>query len=118
MDSIGWIKAPAFTGTIHQGCLCCPPVEPKAPMNMLIAVGFGEATVRRDGEVVLDGENMPEDATDYYTLKDAEKLAAADPHHDWRVTLFAPMRGRVYQRHDVGTWVLIESNNGFAGDDE
>ena len=106
-----WKKQLPYEGTIHQGCLNCPPVEQVADMNMLIAVGFGCAMVTRGKKVVyMEGPNDE----DYRKLSEFEAMAVADPNHDWRVTLEAPLRGRVYQRHDVAKWVLIESNMGFA----
>ena len=106
-----WKKQPAFEGVIHQGCLCCPPVEQVAPLDMLIAVGFGCAMVTKNKKVIfMEGPNDEE----FRTLAEFEEMAKADPNHNWRVTLEAPLRGRVYQRHDVDKWVLIESNMGFA----
>ena len=108
-----WKKEEPYNGAIHQGCLCCPPVEQVAPMDMVIAVGFGIAQVSKDGNVIYD-ENELDDGVDYPDLAFFEELAAADPDHDWRCLLFAPLRGREYQRHDTGKWVLIDSNQGFA----
>lgn len=106
-----WKKQPPYEGTIHQGCLNCPPVESVAPMDMLIAVGFGCAMVTRGKKVIyMESPNDEE----FRTLAEFEEMAKLDPNHDWRVTLEAPLRGRTYQRHDVGKWVLIESNMGFA----
>ena len=87
-----------------------PPTQ--APMEMLIAVGFGSAFVSRDGEQVLDGENPPGD--EFLTFADAEKMAAADPDHDWRVVLHGPLHGETYQRQGEGVWMCIERNEGFA----
>lgn len=107
-----WKMQPAFEGTIHQGCLNCPPVESIAPMDMLIAVGFGCAMVTCGRKVVFMESAANEN--EFHYLAEFEAMAAKDPNHDWRVTLEAPLRGRVYQRQDVGKWVLIESTPGFA----
>lgn len=111
-----WEKVEPYDGAIHQGCLCCPPVEQIAPMDMVIAVGFGIAQVSKDGDVIFDENELSDDAgeDEYPTLAKFEEMAAADPDHDWRCLLFAPLRGREYQRHDTGKWVLIDSNPGFA----
>lgn len=112
-----WTKLPPWTGVLHQSCSCCPPTEPRAPMDMIIAVGFGSAVATRDGVVVADGEDMAEkatDADDWLTLEQVEAMAAADPDHDWRVSLQGPLRGREYQRHGAGEWVLTHSDEGFA----
>jgi len=64
----------------RRGCLCCPPVEQIAPMDMVIAVGFGIAQITRDGDFVYsDG-----DENDFPTLARFEEMAVADPDHDWR----------------------------------
>lgn len=102
---------PPYEGAIHQGCLNCPPVERVAPMNMLIAVGFGYAAVTRGSKVVF--REKPND-DDLHYLEEFEAMAAKDPDHDWRVVLNAPLRSRTYQRHGPGKWVLIESGEGFA----
>jgi hypothetical protein len=105
-----WKKEKPYTGTIHQGCLNCPPVEQVAPMDMVIAVGFGIAQITRDSDFVYSEG----DEDDFPTLAQFEEMAAADPDHDWRCLLVAPLRGREYQRHDKGKLVLIASDDGFA----
>lgn len=82
-------------------------------MGMLVAVGFGCCSVTRDGEMVWE-EQCALDDQEFHDLAHFEAIAAADPEHDWRVDMQAPLRGRTYQRHDVGRWVLIDSNEGFA----
>ena len=105
-----WQKVSAWSGEVHQGCLNCPPVENVAPMDMLIAVGFGYAGVIKDNKEVFTEQNDD----DYHELQEFEAMALADPDHDWRVILDAPLRSRTYQRHETGKWVLIESGMGFA----
>jgi hypothetical protein len=95
---------------IHVGCLNCPPVEVIAPMNMLIAVGFGTAEVRRGNKVIFDEQS----SDDFHELQEFEDLAKQDPDHNWTVVLDAPLRSRKYQRQGEGKWVLIESGMGFA----
>jgi len=100
---------------------------------MLIGVGFGSAQVTMDDELIFaeghdDNHHFhPEielelkeiirrsyDWDGLPILADIEELARRDPDHDWRVDPFAPLRGRTYQRHGPGQWVLINSNLGFA----
>jgi hypothetical protein len=93
-------------------------------MDKVIAVGFGGATLDRDGQVVVDGEQgfyfreegkRPERIPPWsFTFGDAEALAVLDPDHDWRICLHGPLHGETYQRQGVGSWVLIERNEGFA----
>ena len=108
-----WKKEPMWESKIFQGCLNCPPVARIATMDMVIAVGFGDAHVSRDGENVYT-EPCSWSTEDLRTLSEFEAMAAADPDHDWRVIMNAPLRNREYQRHDTGTWVLIDSGMGFA----
>ncbi len=108
-----WTKEKPYEGKPHQGCLNCPPVTKKAKMYIPVSVGFGEASVTKDGEVIF--RETPEiEWKDIPTLMTFENMARKDPEHDWRLTLYAPLRGRVYQRHGKTNWVLIESDKGFA----
>jgi hypothetical protein len=129
-----WEKLPPYQDQIHQGCPNCPPVRKLARLNMVIAVGFGFATVTKDGELIFSESGMSALKHHYSEklmrvmltcppallregfpmLAHIEELARHDPDHDWRVSLFAPLRGREYQRHGPGQWVLVDSNLGFA----
>jgi hypothetical protein len=100
-----------YEGQIYQGCLNCPPVEKIAPMDMLIAVGFGMAQVTKDDDVVFSEQPNDEE---YHALSEFEAMAKDDPDHDWRVALEAPLRSREYQRQGDDKWVLINSGMGFA----
>lgn len=105
-------------GKAHDGCRFCGIPPTQAPMDKIIAVGFGAAFVSRDGEQVLDGERRMESAMEgeggYLTFADAERLAVAEPDHDWRVTLHGPLHGETYQRQGPEVWLCIERNDGFA----
>jgi hypothetical protein len=115
---MNWIKEKPYEGDIYQGCLNCPAVEQIASMDMVIAVGFGIAQVTKDDELIYQEKTYPMDLPfsewNDPTLDKFEEMALKDPDHDWRVLLEAPLRGRTYQRHDIGKWILIESNMGFA----
>lgn len=106
-----WKKLPAYEGKVHQGCSACGPVEEIASLDMVVAVGFGCAMVTCGKEVVF--MEKPNDEN-FRTLAEFEEMAMKNPNHSWLVTLQGPLRGRVYQRQDVGKWVLIKSNPGFA----
>lgn len=144
-----WEKLPALPGRANP-CGNCPPIGQKLSMGGLVAVGFGDAHVERDGETVYaepnsahgqekcgacdgwgwvgDGHKtmcatcegsglVPDGLTppaEYWEVSDAEKAAAADPEHDWRIVLFGPLHGEVYQRHGPEEWNLVEKNEGFA----
>ena len=65
----------------------------------------------KDGEVIWQENARTEE---YMTGAEAEALAAADPDHDWRISLMGPLREREYQRHEDGAWVLVKTGDGFA----
>lgn len=111
-----WVKLP-FVGEMKGNpCLHCP--DPKAELHAeaIIAVGFGDAHLERDGEILWDettnGEGL--DWGDMMTCARAESMAAKDPNHDWRIVLNGPLHGETYQRHGNGKWVCVEQNEGFA----
>ena len=80
-------------------------------MDMLIAVGFGEAYALKDEEVIYR-ENP--DSDEVLTVEELELLAAADPEHDWRFVKYGPLHGETFQRQGEKKWLCIESNMGFA----
>lgn len=130
-----WEKLLPYKGSIHQGCLNCPAVEHLASLEMVIGVGFGIAEVKKGNRLIFsEGRDI---RYSFYSsrlaqlliyllargckrydglplLADIEELARHDPDHDWRIMLDAPLRGREYQRHGDGTWVLVGSTRGFA----
>lgn len=106
-----WRKLPAWTGEIHQGCGSCAPVEAVAPLDMIIAVGFGVAQVTKGDEIIFQ-ESMGDE--EFHELQEFENMAKADPDHDWRALLVAPLREREYQRHGDEHWALVRSGEGFA----
>lgn len=110
---MSWTKLDPILPKI-MGCLNCGRLIQQAPMDMLIAVGFGEAKVTKNGETVYSELNCHEDTEKFWTVQDAENEALKDPDHDWRIILFAPLRGKTFQRHGDGNWVLVEENMGFA----
>lgn len=127
-----WLPPITAENRKPHGCLTCEAngaIPITFPADGLIAVGFGYAGVTRDGREVLrepdcpilyddDGEMLPEDQQppepEYPTGEDAEKLAAADPDHDWRIHIHAAMSDRTYQRQGPNNWVLVEQGEGFA----
>lgn len=107
----GFKKLKAIKGG-PGGCLNCGYQHDVLPMDALIAVGFGDASLTRNGDVVYSedpGGNEP-----YITAAQAEAMAALDPGHDWRIHLVAPLSERHYQRQGDGHWVLYKRGRGFA----
>lgn len=90
-----------------------PPIPQIAPMNMTIAVGFGDAYVTKDGEEIYNELDI-DDYEKLWTVKDAEEYARKDPNHKYRIVMYAPLHGETYERNDKGEWVLVSTNRGFA----
>ena len=112
---MAWEKKPPLKGEdIHVGCLNCSTAAKKAPMNMLIAVGFGSALVFRDNEIFYDGESDYQKTGKCKSLQDIENEAKNDPDHDWCLEKYGPLHGETFQRQGDEEWVCIESNPGFA----
>ena len=107
-------KQPIKPKDLHKGCLNCSTACLKAPLDMLIVVGFGYAYAEKDGVIVYDGERDLEQNKEPKTVGDIEKMAKEDPDHDWRIVKNGPMHGETFQRHGDEEWVCIESNKGFA----
>jgi hypothetical protein len=76
-------------------------------------VGFGDAGYSVDG-LGRWSEGMAKDDEDFPTVGDVEKLAAADPDHDWRIYFYSPMYEAEYQRQGEGAWILVKKGEGFA----
>lgn len=109
-------KLPAIEGG-SGGCTQCGYQHAILPMDAMIAVGFGEASVTKDGEEVwseLHNANDAESWDDFWTTAKAEEEARKDPDHDWRIHLVAPLSERHYQRQGEDHWVLYEKGIGFA----
>ena len=104
-----WIKQPAIVGAFSVGAAHGPDLF---PAQAVIAVGFGYASLTKDGETMFAESNDPSD--NRMTGEAAEAMAAADPDHDWRITMGTPHSTRIYQRHAPCEWVLIAQDKGFA----
>ena len=108
-----WKKLPTLNTSGYQGCLNCPSKPSRAHMRTKIAVGFGDAYISRDKAIVWR-ENMKTDWASVPRLSRFERMAKADPHHDWRLVLNAPLSFVEYQRQGPGLWVLVKTGQGFA----
>lgn len=109
---MSWAKLPAVEGSVACLTCGCGARSDLSPQRH-IAVGFGDAGYSRDGEALFS-EAGAGDVEDYPTVADVEKLAAADPDHDWRIYFHAPMYDSEYQRQGDGLWVLVKRGEGFA----
>lgn len=110
---MSFTKLPAIKGSVS--CLTCGcGAHESFPMDGTIATGFGCANVTRDGEFVYDENQAEHEGREYWTGADAEKAAVADPDHDWRIQIYAPLYDAEYQRQGEGHWVLVAKGPGFA----
>lgn len=93
------------------------PIGSVAPMDTIIAVGFGSAVVMHDGELVVDGEERTpkrlRDADGWIRLARVERLARRSPGGLWLLRMDAPLWSAAWQRKR-GQWVCIEAGLGFA----
>lgn len=107
-----WKKEPPIVGGKIVGCVNCGYKPEVASMDMVIAAGFGDAYLKKNGEIVWEEENK--ELHDCIRVRDAEEMAAKDPDNDWRFEIIGPLSEVEYQRHDKGKWVLIRTGLGFA----
>jgi hypothetical protein len=105
-------RQPASTPEKPMACSCCTQREATLSAESRIAVGFGVAVLTKDGKTVW--RERGHDWRECMTVAEAEALAAAQPQRDWRIVLYGPLHGEIYQRRGDMNWVLIEQNQGFA----
>lgn len=100
----------------HIGCLCCGGNHETFPMEGVIAVGFGSATLEKNGRIVWSESDLPSDAKweNFMSGQQAEELAAKDPDNDWRIKKIGPLKEGEWQRQGEGHWVLYREGAGFA----
>lgn len=105
-------KLPAVDGSV--ACFTCGAgARSDLEMERWIAVGFGSAGYSKDGQELWSEQEIGDDG-EPHTVADVEKLALADPDHDWRIYFFAPLYEAEYQRQGDGVWVLVRKGEGFA----
>jgi len=97
-----------------NGFICPPRIPQVAPMTMMIAVGFGDAIVTKDDEIIYSESQDAEGWDDFWTTQTAENEARKDPDHEWIIDMQGPLQGRTYMRVGEDNWMLIDSNKGFA----
>lgn len=107
---MSWIKLEPVKGG-PAGCSVCGYNHETYPLDSIIAAGFGACQVSKDDELIYCEHAGQEE---YPKLQKFEDIAAVDPDHDYRLLLVLPLREVEYQRHQMGKWVLIRSDRGFA----
>ncbi|KKM75045.1 hypothetical protein LCGC14_1394240 [marine sediment metagenome] len=112
---MSWKILPAIKdGDLYMGCLTCSTAEYKASMDKIICTGFGSACATKDGKTVYDGDQDYRNGNEPKTVGEIEKIAQESPDHDWRIVMYGPLHGEIYQRQGEKNWVCVESNQGFA----
>ena len=81
-------------------------------LDAVIGVGFGMATLTRDGEVVY--EEGSSETAEPVTVAQAEELAQTFPEHDWCIHLIALLDDRHYRRVGRGSWKLYKRGYGLS----
>lgn len=112
-DRPSWWVEP-LTEPAHSGCAHCPTKPLTAPMDMVIAVGFGQAGVYCDGVEVWSELWAQHNDKPLWQVSDAESCAEVQQESDWRIVLHGPLNSAEYQRHAPGEWNLIRKGEGFA----
>lgn len=100
----------------HTACLNCGGNHEVFPPDKKIAVGFGYATLEKNGEIVWSEDQLPSGAKweDFLSGADAEEMAAKEPDADWRIKIIGPLNEGEWQRQGPGHWVLYREGIGFA----
>lgn len=116
---MSFTKLPAVPG--RTACAFCGcGAHDTFPEDGLVAVGFGTASLTKDGEEVWSEQSENHKAEQekrdplYLEGKDCEEMAAKDPDHDWRIEIMAPLYEATYQRQGEKHWVLVQRGEGFA----
>lgn len=106
-------KLPSIKGSV--ACLTCGcGAHETLKMDRLLAVGFGQCVVTRNGKEIYSESKAKDDPDEMWYANQAEEAAAKDPDEDWRIEFNAPLYDAEYQRQGAGHWVLISKGLGFA----
>lgn len=100
--------------TIYRGgCINCPATESFLSLDTVLYNGFGGYHIEKDGEIFYVGDANG-DWDSFLTLEEIEKRAQKNPQHVYKCILDNPLRGATWVRNNKGTWLLKETNQGFA----
>lgn len=111
---MSFTKLPPIKGSV--ACLTCGcGSHDTLNLDRTIAVGFGDASVTKNGQTVWS-EQQAEHRGDetLWQVSDAESVASKEPDEDWRIHYIAPLYEAHYQRQGDKHWVLVEKGQGFA----
>ena len=103
-----------MTGTLRN------PLGKVSPLGRVIGVGFGSATVSRDGVLFVDGEHPKRrgltNREGWVTLRKVEKWIKRHGagRSRWVAAIRAPLWDATWERQRPGKWVCVEAGMGFA----
>ena len=107
-----------------NGAICGGKPKGNFDLSRFICIGFGIATVTKNGVSVYDEMTTEREwsakhprskkCPPFWNGKRAEREARKDPNHDWQIMIHGPMSGGTWKRVKPNLWELIESNGGFA----
>lgn len=78
----------------------------------IVAVGVGYAAVTRDGVPMYEAQYG--ELEHAMSVREAERMAAAEPEHDWRIHLVGPLDERHYRRSADGRWTIYRRGYGLS----
>ena len=86
--------------------------KPRLAANALLLPGLGCARLSKDGETVLELQAL--DGVQSVSVNDAERLALAEPEHDWCIHMVGLLEDRHYRREGAGLWRLYARGYGLS----
>lgn len=112
-EAPSWLVKP-LEKTEVVGCMCCPTNTVKLDLETVLHTDFS-LTVNGERVDLYEGrKGMDLGWNDFPTLAKIEEAASTKPDADWRIELYAGLRGSTHQRQKEGHWLLIAENEGYA----
>lgn len=81
-------------------------------LGTLLLPGIGCASVSKNGEPVIELQGLAGD--DPFTAGDAERIALAEPEHEWCIHMVGLLDERHYRREGPGLWRLYARGYGLS----
>jgi hypothetical protein len=84
----------------------------RVALDALLLPGLGCASVCRNGEPVIELQGLAGEHA--MTVADAERLALAEPEHEWCIHIVSLLDDRHYRRAGAGDWRLFARGYGLS----
>ena len=81
-------------------------------LDALLLPGLGCARVSKNGEAVIELQGLAGEHA--MTVGDAERLALAEPEHEWSIHVVNLLDDRRYRREGAGLWKLYARGYGLS----